>query len=214
MYKVVILLAALLIGVGAQANLAISVTGTADSSGLGYTSGQSYTFTWAINEAYTGSNSDSFDSNRNSWEGNLWSAVSGDGISGSEPNDFQQLSVTSDGVRMHNGVYSWNTTVDGKVILYEDASLPIPGMDFSSETYISPVDYFADYAGTYDVTGGKMEISTDEVFDSSGLLYERELISFSLNSATIEVIPEPSSVLLIAVISGFGLFVRRRFPCV
>ena len=46
----------------------ISVTGTADSTALGYTSGQSYTFNWVINESYTGNVSwDIFDPNINQW---------------------------------------------------------------------------------------------------------------------------------------------------
>jgi hypothetical protein len=67
-----------LLAASACANLIeISVTGTAQETKWGYTAGQSYksyTFTWTLNDGYTGGSMDSFNSSDSS-DLTRWTAV-------------------------------------------------------------------------------------------------------------------------------------------
>ena len=42
--------------------VSVSVAGTANTTAMGYTQGDIYTFTWIVNDGYTGSANDVFDS--------------------------------------------------------------------------------------------------------------------------------------------------------
>lgn len=99
-----ILLAAALVAAGSYADpILISVTGTADSTAVGYTSGQSYTFNWVINESYAGNTTDSFAPNSNFWfeesamDSMVYSSVSGGGITGT----YKQPSLHSSSPRSY-----------------------------------------------------------------------------------------------------------------
>jgi hypothetical protein len=65
MKKTSITLMSLLITLSAWSDVTVSVTGTADSTGMGYTAGESYTFNWTINDGYDGSSGDGFNSSIN-----------------------------------------------------------------------------------------------------------------------------------------------------
>lgn len=101
-------------GVAQAEPVTISVTGTAETTALGYTAGESYTFTWAVADNYTGGNYDQFRPDgvyegvdgRNNWstmdaaDNDLFAAISGDGLTGnwSRPTSAGETPVSYIGV--------------------------------------------------------------------------------------------------------------------
>jgi len=191
----------------------ISITGTADRSAVGYTAGQSYTFNWEINGAYTGNSGDSFISSNNRWweskagDSMLFSSFSGGGLAGtltqpSGPRSFIELIGTGSykHLTLAAGSTSGNLgmTVNGEELtsLYAD-SIYIPTSELS-EIYTDPTVFFASNAGSY-TSFGEMR-----VVGASGFVY------FDATNVTIGAIPEPASLGLISLFSG-GIWFMRRY---
>lgn len=198
----------------------ISITGTADTTSMGYTAASSYTFNWVINDAYSSANSgDAFSSTRNFWNSEnttdtaLWSSVSGDGLAGtySRPSGstwapWERLESTDDTelniIAANDDVAasSMGLTVNG----IEVQRIRIDGIDLGisfdyPEAFTNPADYFADYAGTYTPTSEKVYIRDESSND----------IYFTATSVTIGVVPEPATAGLLGI-SAIVFYALRR----
>lgn len=216
------ILAAALVVVGSYADpVQVSVTGTAISTAMGYTSGQSYTFNWILSDGYTGGSADNFPSYANLWHSAitadplLWTSFSGDGLSGTytratgtstAPYDY--ISADSGGLYLHAGNQdpsgsSIGLTVDGTEVLTVYAySLGIPGLDYSDTAFVNPASWLAGYTNTYTLSSGGIRVRDETYTD----------IFFTPTSATIQAIPEPSTIAFVGIF-GSGIFiVRRYFP--
>jgi hypothetical protein len=195
----------------------VSLTGTAQTTEMGYTAGQSYTFNWTVNDSYTQTVNDQFPHNGNSWkvesltEKPLWTSVSGDGLTGtySQPSGFnaphESLEINFLGLNILAGNddpsgSSMGLMVDGiEVREFYASELDIPGLDYSNTSYVDPAIWLADYAGVHNLSTGSLRI-LDEPFNN---------IVFTPTSATIEVIPEPNSVALL-LLGASSLYLRRK----
>ncbi len=203
----------------------ISITGTAESTTMGYTSGQSYTFNWVVNDGYTaGSGDDYFDSTDNYWASEqtsdpvLWASISGDGLvgtysrpSGNPEDPYDSLeSVNDDDIDIfyllasndnNEDTSNLGLTVNGRDLLEISATDIDIGvnLDFPG-TYSNPADYWATYAGTYTPEPG-----------GSVLIYDKTWagIYFTATGITIQAIPEPATLTFIGLFGG-GLIVFRR----
>jgi hypothetical protein len=207
---------------GASASpVSVAVTGTANTTGMGYTQGESYTFTWLINDGYTGSDGfgdggDIFSSTENLWFSTstndpwLWCSVSGGGLVGTyaKPSDndqapFEQLKVDSAGLlcwtacRMDSATMELlvNGVVVDTVAAYD---LNIPGLDYSDTSFVNPASYLANYTGTYSSPGGGIYLDNGHA----------QNIEFTPTSIIIGVIPEPSTILLFGI-GGIGAWLLR-----
>lgn len=202
--------------------VSVSVTGTADTTAMGYTQGESYTFTWIVNDGYTGSDGfgdggDIFSSTENRWFSTsindpwLWSSVSGDGLAGTytKPSDndqapFEQLKINSDGLLCWAATKSVSITmglfVDGaevwNIVAYD---LKIPGLDYMDTSFVNPTAFLENYLGTYSSAGGGIYLDNGHA----------QNIEFTVSSVTIGVVPEPSTILLFFM-GGIGAWLLRK----
>ena len=199
--------------------VSVSVTGTADTTAMGYTQGESYTFTWIVNDGYTGSaftgqhSGDYFSETGNRWDPSrvedpwLWSSLSGDGLSGTyirQTYFVEQLLVDNQGLRLWAADDSSATflglMVNGvgvdTVVAY---NLNIPGLDYSHTSFINPAAYLVDYIGTYTSTGGGIYLD-DQDWNN---------IEFTVTQVIIAAIPEPGTALLFFM-GGIGAWLLRR----
>ena len=221
------ILTALLLCTTAQtAPIQFSITGTADETTMGYTLGQSYTFIWILNDAYTsGSGDDYFSTTYNSWMAEqtsdpvLWSSVSGDGFlgtysrpSGNSEDPYDNLETVNDqdgdtfsllaSNDNNENTSDLGLTVDGVDLLEISADQIDIGVDFAfSGAYSNPADYWATYAGTYTPTDGYIVILNEEGSE----------IKLTPTSVTIGTVPEPATALLMAFVAGLGFIIRRHF---
>jgi hypothetical protein len=165
------------VGISSADLVSITVTGTADTTGMGYSSGSSYSFTWVLADTYTGSTYDHFSSSHNHWYVQtfgapaLWDSVYGDGLSGTyvRPSPWLEdyLSILSkpelDLISMASGVPTSDgahigLAVNGiKVKSVKAAELAIDEFSFP-ELFINPADYMRSYLGTYVPTDGFVRI--------------------------------------------------------
>lgn len=195
---------------GASANvIPISVTGTANSTALGYTSGQSYTFSWTVSDAYPGCvYYDSFIASENKWcvdslaSPVLLTDVSGDGLSGtySRPatSTYEYLKANSSGLSVYAGnrspaTTSLGLTANGVEVQYVMAlMLQVSDLDYSNTSFVDPAAWLSTYEGTYAQSASGLIRVIDE--NSSSL-------DFTATSVTIGAVPEPATAGLL-VVSG------------
>ena len=207
----------------------VSITGTANGNAFGYTSGQSYTFNWVINEAYTdGPALDSFEPTHNIWreesvsDSRVFSALSGDGITGTytQPGNPVSFLQTGSPVSGQENKLSCNARTTSlltenlgiyangySLISFSASSINIGAWAFP-QTYTDPTAYMSSYTGTYSSIGGSIEM--EHVNPVTGASY----LSFSPTSATIEAIPEPATLAFVGIFGGGLWFIRRYFPSV
>ena len=214
------LLAIILVAGIASGDIQIAVTGTANSTDLGYTSGQSYTFTWTINDGYSGCSDDSFGETWNSWhiettsDPILFSSFSGDGLVGT----YSRASGTPGAPWEDTKVDKGDTeTFLGLVIDNDDApnsnlGLTVNGTDLQCitaysldfidsftfpESFVNPASYFSSYAGTYDAEDGWITI------------FDTNYAGVNITTTSVTITPEPATMSLLAL-GGVALLKRRR----
>lgn len=206
---------------GAAIAIQISFTGTATSDNYGYIAGESYTFDFTVNSAFTETSYSAFDGTMNYWvdefvsDTPIFTDVSGDGMTGS-----WQRPVAAEGDPWNNiETRTWTGQPELAVIASNDGDYPIGlqigGVDVESVTamarignifsfpgtYTNPAAYFAGLTGTYPANGEYLFIYT----------VNPQVMGFSINSVTIGVIPEPATAALMAC-AGWALLMRRRRP--
>ncbi len=211
----------LVTGSPVAADIQIAVTGTADSTDLGYLSGQSYTFTWTISDGYSGSSNDSFNSTSNSWYAEvtsdpiLYGSLSGDGLVGTysrvsgtpgapweyataeapagNPMTLDLFIGNDDAPNSNHGL-----TVNGTDLRYIDASsIEIIDSFAFPESFTNPASYFSSYAGTYAAENGWISV-VDTNWD---------MVDFTVTNVTIT--PEPATMSLLAL-GGMAILKRRK----
>ena len=211
----IIAITTLLTVAAAQAGITTTVTGTANSSTMGYTSGESYTFTWVVNDSYTGGDLDFFLPNAvyiwspNSLEDpELWDDVSGDGLGGTyaRPSVTPADTIVANSQGLSFAAQSSSSSISlgltvNSIGVHEVSSsnLVIPGLDYSAAGPIDLGTYLASYAGSYDQTSG--QLSVRDTADN--------VIEFSPTNLTI--IPEPATCGVIVLFAGGLLAIRRIF---
>lgn len=199
--------------------ISVSVAGTANETKMGYTQGESYTFTWVVNDGYTGSlrhwgDSDTFTDDLNQWFSNstgdpsLWESVFGDGLGGSYhqcayPRDL--ISVNGSGIKLMTQVeiltenFSIGLLIDGvEAWTIGAAYLQIPNIDYSDTSFVNPATYLKQYVGSY-ATGGEIYLDSQD----------GAAIGFTATSVTIGTVPEPSTFLLLGL-GGLGAWILRK----
>ncbi|MBI5384114.1 MAG: hypothetical protein HZA90_05445 [Verrucomicrobia bacterium] len=184
-----------------------TVSGTANTTGMGYTAGQSVSFTYTLNDfAPTPPSGDRgstyvgwFDESTAS-DPELWSDVRGTGLSGTwtrpatqtgSPYSFLTAQSNPSGLlNLFAGTdttaapYDTGITVNGSTIRgigmdanYSGLSFAIPG------TVPDPTAYFGGYLGTYSVASGA----------NGWIDYDGGFIGFTPQNLTITAVPEPAT---------------------
>jgi hypothetical protein len=214
-----------LVGSTAHAQVTISVTGTADATGLGYTLGQTYTFTYTIAPSVT-SNGFSFSNATNTlWydynlsHDPLFTSVTAPGLAGTftrppgttDPHSFIQIRHPSgvDTLEVSASSQSGDIglTVSGFAVQYAYFYLTNAGTAFAYPgTYTDPATFFQSYTGTYNTTAGATHYL--DIYAPTG---SPTHAYFTISSLTIAAVPEPSTYAAFAGAAALGLaFLRRR----
>lgn len=219
---------------GASADIAtITVTGNARSTTMGYTLGESYSFSFTVSDLYTGGSEDNFFRNYGpgGWTGdNLWKAglssdpallasLAGDHILGTYARPGTTAEATFEYIwadqdeetlafRFQNDD-QWNSTlgltVDGKAVeLFDAHYLDVPGLDASDGLFLNPVTWLSDYAGTYNYSGTGFLDPQITIRTTLG-----GSTVFSATSLTIEAVPEPATAMMLFFGGGIGFSIHR-----
>ena len=204
-----------------QAAVSLTVHATANGDNLGYVKGQSYSFTWTLNDTASAANipAASFSGTSSGWYAELttedspFSNLSGTGFTGSyvrpalnSSDPWEMLTVQgtnqlslfvsadfSDGL----GV----TTPDATQIKSIACSLSSPEFAFiHSGTWSNPSDYFEAFIGTYSIN------SIQSNFVSGGQLFTPT----SLEIGEVSAVPETATTLPTMALVAGGLLIRRR----
>lgn len=217
--KITFVLFALFGALSASASLIqVSVTGTADTTEMGYTQGESYTFNWVVNDGYTGAVNDEFNATTNLWyvhrtiDPVLWASVSGDGLTGTYSRPADEFDAPENYLRIDDaGLRCWaansfptatsmglfaNEVEIQDIFAYD---LEILGIDYGDMSFINPATYLEAYIGNYNSPGGGVYLG-----DETG-----NTMTFSATSITISIVPEPTTFLLF-FIGGIGAWLLRR----
>jgi len=209
----------ILAGIANADPISIQVTGTADSNMLGYTAGNSYSFTWVINENFINNGSSYSEAELNYWveeleaETPIFTDVFGDGLTGSLTRSvvtsFDPLSYvgalkggpqTFDIYAGQDAAYGIGLQADGAdLVLVRAEGLQLGEIFTFSGTYSDPIAYFTSLIGSYTPASG---FGTVEVMDVAGN-------GVTFTPTNVAVIPEPSVIALIALCGG-GLIAGRR----
>lgn len=220
------LLGALALAVPAvQAQVAVSVTATAVNTNLGYTLGQTYTFTYLVAGNFSSNASSYFDGTNNIWrEYNvahdlLFTGVTGDGLAGTYVRPILDLTDPHSLIEMRPNVATPGSdhlemsvssqlgdiglTADGEAVRTVYMQLRSSGANFLYSGYDQPSTVLLASAGTYSPNTGDTHGLT--VYSlSSGYA------DFSVTSFTISAIPEPSTYAALAGLGALGFAVWRR----
>ncbi len=210
----------------AAAQVVFTVHATANGDALGYLEGQSYSFTFTLNNSFGNSGSSVFNATRNSWQeefiadGPLWLDVDGGGLGGgyslsdnaedapsamlrvNDPGEFI-LSVGTNAFLGNIGLTAPDASdVAGIefVLLIDTTGFAFPG------SYSAPGGYFAGLEGTHPATG----VGTARVFGP--VVFSGSQAEFTFTSLTISAaaIPEPSSAAVLAGLGACALVNTRR----
>jgi hypothetical protein len=205
-----------------SAQVMFTVTGTADSTAEGYLSGQSYTFTYITFPSYPNTESSVFSDTTNAWseettdDSQLWSALSGDGLTGSLVRPVSTFFAPYSYINVSDSfsVFAGSDSDEAIGLLTPEGN-PIGGLYMNiiggdlpafvhDESYHDVMDYFSAYEGSYTPDAGFFNIYTPGVFSDP-------IISFTVTNATITVVPEPSTYALLGLgLASVALLRRRR----
>lgn len=196
----------------AFAGIAVTVTGTAQATGYGYTQGESYSFTWELSDNYQGSFVDSFSDDANYWYSPsmyntaLFADIYGDGLGGAY--------VRSD---LSSGTYSSTVYAlsSGELSLQEaDFSDTTIGLTNSGEEVVAliavlSIDPAISGAGSTDVAGYFSARSGTYAAAGEVTLYLGDISAAdaTFDATSMTITPEPCTMALMGL---GGLFVRRR----
>jgi hypothetical protein len=205
----IIALLSLVAAASVAAPMSVSVTAAAQSTALGYTSNQLYTFTWVINDQYTGSANDFFDVNQNIWsDKSLFTTFSGDGLAGTyiQSNSVAIMRANAGGFELQAyrdpgmGFPSLGLTVNGNDAGVITVSyLDIGTINYADTAFVNPVTWLDSYKGTVAQSTASMSIQ-DKDFNQ---------ITFLPTSVTVAAIPEPATALLFGI-GAMGAWMVRR----
>lgn len=208
---------------GAFAQLIFTITGTAQSSALGYTVNDPITVVFTVNPTFSANSSSSFNSATNSWveeltsEAQLYTAVTGTGLLGS----FQRPTLDADApystlivdsahnleLRASSDSGNIGLSSPSHASVYKIRAILSGVSAFSLISgYAQPIDYFATHQGTFTSLGGALEIYQE--------LYPYDSAVFTPTSLTISVtaVPESAAHAIFAGLFALSAFivVRRR----
>lgn len=219
---------ALLAAAAAHAQITFTITGTAAATDYGYTSGQSYTFSFVLNTAFTNNTSSRFDSSSNYWdqeletESDIYTNIYGTGLSGTfvsphsadinTPYAYVDTESAQSNIILNQGsdtpgVYIGLQTLSGTDLTVITATFndSIIGSSAAAYpgTYTPLTTYWSNYLGTYTISG------TLSLYSNGGTPLE----SFSITSVTISdasAVPEPATYAALLGLVALGLVARLR----
>ena len=194
--------------IAAHAQVTVTVIGTANSTALGYTSGQSATFTYTLTNSFSNNANSYFDSTYNEWfeyhltADQLFTSVTGTGLTGSftrptandtDPHsyvetrkDYPTAGVTFLQMSAASQQHDMGITVSGADVISIYFQFYGSGTAFASGAYDQPAAVFSATTGIFSPSQASgLTVSTS----GSGS------ISFNISSMTISTsaIPEPST---------------------
>lgn len=231
----VLTLAALLLCavVPASAQIVFTVTGTANSTANGYTSGQSYTFVFTSANSFANTDYSAFDSEGQKYteetvtDPQMWTSIGGTGLAGSyvrpiadtdDAYSYLQTTVNHNQLDILAGADTSTSiglqTLGGTSIAIVRAwmsgtELPTFAAPAAyAEPFNATTGYWAGYTGTYSgFTGPYNKIAV------YSLAYQTTYMEFTPTSLTISAVgavPEPSTYAAFAGLAAFGLVLLRR----
>jgi hypothetical protein len=209
----------------ASAQVVFSITATADATGYGYTSGNSYTFNFTMDPnagkvappfvGFSGLNSFGLSSNRwgedstNNYQ--IFTDVTGSGIAGTfarATTPYTYVGTENIAPAFFLSISSQDTsnwglkTLDNSTVIYNldvqvntSASFTFPG------SYTNAGTYFSSFLGALPNPGGTIYFRPDAL---------NSFATFTITSATLSAVPEPATYAALAGIGAFGLVILRR----
>ncbi len=201
-----------------SAQVNFTITATADSTELGYTLGQTYTFVYTLSGTVADSGTGNHSPGASSWDeqlfvhSQLFTAVDGTGMGGdfvrpADPSSYLWVNTAgtlSVSVAADTGYGTGLTTLGGTAVQAANFSLQVPAANFLAPGFfVNPADMFAGSAGTYAITSGAVYVYT------AGYLNE---VFFTASSLTISAaaIPEPSTYAALLGLGALGVAAWRR----
>lgn len=218
----------------ATAQVTFTVTATANNSFVGYTSGNSYTFTFTTTALGTPNTWDSFSSTDSSWydgvqpgDNRIWSTVSGDFngtfsyanvafnntdevavVSTSYSAPFASLNLFVGSVTDMAGDIGLKT-LDNTAI--GEISVTLSSNNGSLPSFTQPAaftdltTYFSAYTGTYSPNSSASLRLGNAIQNSHSTL-----LFFTVTSVQITAVPEPATYAVFLGIAALGCGARRR----
>ena len=206
----------LALAVSLPAQIIFTITGTADATAQGYTSGLSYTFIYTTGASYPTAASfgnTTFNGGSNAWADTdetdpaLFTSITGTGVTGTYTHDADTVSVltassftqfTALNNSLNNGLKTPANGTINNVYTYLDGGLATPTY---SGSYVSPVTYFSTREGSYSAPAG----SVVRVYYTAG-----DWVNFTVTNVQVSAVPEPATYAALAGMAGLALVVWPR----